>query len=133
MPGKCNRCQVAPRAKASRYCANCHRICSRCWLNQKAVRSNYCLDCKALYQREWRKDNPMSDEARLKDIARSMVGTYLRRGKISKGPCEVCGDPMTIARVVDYDNPLVGLRWLCRRHHRDDVNAMAKEARRRSP
>lgn len=125
----CARCYAAPRTRWGQLCESCRRLCSKCD-NARAVRSNYCLSCKAAYQREWLKANPLSFEARQKDSARSTVGTNLRRGKIQKGLCEICGDAETIARIMDYDNPLIGLRWLCKRHHRDDVNAEAKRARR---
>jgi len=43
---------------------------------------------------------------------------YLRRGKIPRRPCEVCGDPNAEMHHDDYSKPL-DIRWLCREHHMD--------------
>lgn len=66
--------------------------------------------------REWRKSHPLSEEERRKDIARSYVSVYKRRGKIVPEPCERCGSESVEAHHDDYDKPL-DVRWLCRGHH----------------
>ncbi|QQO90963.1 baseplate wedge protein [Yersinia phage PYps23T] len=48
--------------------------------------------------------------------AHRMVNDALRGGKISKQPCECCGDLSAIAHHDDYLKPMV-VRWLCRKHH----------------
>ena len=46
------------------------------------------------------------------------VTNALRRGKLVKQPCEICGDAKVDAHHDDYSKPL-DVRWLCRRHHVD--------------
>lgn len=59
----------------------------------------------------------MTDEQRMKDSARSYANTYLRRGKIERKGCRVCGEPAEMHHP-DYARPLEVV-WLCRRHHLD--------------
>src|SRR5512146_228853 len=88
--------------------------CSKCG---KALdrKGRYCLSCHDAYMREWRKTHPLSETERRKDIARSYLRVYIRRGKIQRQPCEVCGAPAE-AHHHDYSKPLE-VRWLCRPHH----------------
>jgi hypothetical protein len=65
--------------------------------------------------RKWRKTHPMTAEQRYKDNARSYANVYLRRGKIEKVACEICGKPGQMHHD-DYSKPL-DVRWLCRPHH----------------
>jgi hypothetical protein len=57
------------------------------------------------------------DAAWIKAKAINMVGNAVRRGVITRGPCEVCGtDKMVVAHHDDYGRPLK-VRFLCRYHH----------------
>lgn len=53
-----------------------------------------------------------------KSFAHNVLNSALRDGKITRGPCEVCGNPRTQAHHDDYLKPLE-VRWLCSRHHAD--------------
>jgi hypothetical protein len=53
--------------------------------------------------------------------ARQMITDAIRRGKIKKLPCLICGDPNTEAHHPDYDKPLE-IVWLCEKHHREISN-----------
>lgn len=114
----CSKCKVNPPAAHSHTCLACQRLCSRCKENLRAKRSRYCLACKSAYQREWRKRNPLSGEAKKKDIARSYANVYLKRGKIERQPCcvEGCRGPAQMHHP-DYSRPLFVI-WLCDKHHR---------------
>lgn len=59
----------------------------------------------------------LTAEQRRRANARSYVHVYIRRGKIERKPCEVCGG---IAQMHhdDYSKPLA-VRWLCKKHHDD--------------
>jgi hypothetical protein len=50
---------------------------------------------------------------------------YLKRGKLTRQPCEVCG---AVAQMHhdDYSKPLE-VRWLCRGHHLEHHRAEARE------
>ena len=50
--------------------------------------------------------------------ARRALRGAVRRGKIKRGPCAVCGDPRTQGHHHDYSKPFE-VTWLCRRHHED--------------
>ena len=77
-----------------------------------------CLDCHAESMRVWRKTHPLEGLARLKMNARAYLHTYIKRGKVQRGPCEVCGGKAE-AHHTDYSKPL-DVRWLCRDHHPDE-------------
>lgn len=61
-------------------------------------------------QRTERRRNPE------KVRARDAVANAIRRGKLSRLPCEVCGEVKSEAHHGDYSKPLE-VRWLCRPHH----------------
>jgi len=48
--------------------------------------------------------------------ARTATRYAVKRGKIEKKPCEVCGDVKSEAHHTDYSKPLE-VMWLCRKHH----------------
>ena len=62
--------------------------------------------------REWRKRNP------LKAKAHATVQWALRRGRLSRTPCSVCGDANSHAHHSDYQKPLC-VTWLCQKCHVD--------------
>lgn len=53
-----------------------------------------------------------------KGKARNYLHVYLKRGKVKKTPCVVCGDPKVQAHHPDYSKPLEVV-WLCLKHHRE--------------
>lgn len=78
----------------------------------------YCLACHAEYMRLHRpKHSALTPEQRARANARSYANTYLKRGKIQRKPCEVCGAKAQMHHH-DYSKPL-DVRWLCRKHHLD--------------
>jgi len=101
----------------------------------------YCRPCATEAVRRWRKDHAAelaererarswSDDQRLLRRARAYVDVYLRRGKLARGRCEVCGEPQTLAAWDDLAEPLA-VRWLCAEHYGDrrDARREADEAR----
>ena len=64
------------------------------------------------HQRNRRARNPE------KSIARNAVGNAIRDGRLTRLPCEVCGDAKSEAHHDDYSKPL-DVRWLCRDHHKE--------------
>lgn len=49
---------------------------------------------------------------------RSMANHAIRDGKLTRQPCEVCGEKQTQAHHDDYNNPLE-VRWLCVKCHNE--------------
>lgn len=74
-----------------------------------------CRGCHAAYMRLYRSRKKLTGEARRRANARSYAHVYLKRGKIQRQPCEVCGDPAEMHHD-DYSKP-TEVRWLCRGHH----------------
>lgn len=75
-----------------------------------------CKGCHAATMREHRKTHRLTGEARMKMNCRSYLKTYIKRGLISKGPCEWCGATENIeAHWTDYRKPLE-FHSLCRDH-----------------
>ena len=58
----------------------------------------------------------MTEEQRLRANARSYLHVYVKRGHVTRGCCEVCGDEKVEAHHEDYTKPL-DVRWLCKLHH----------------
>lgn len=48
--------------------------------------------------------------------ARQIIRNNIYRGKLSRQPCEVCGNPKSEAHHDDYSRPL-DVVWLCPAHH----------------
>src|SRR5262245_26938922 len=91
--------------------------------------------------RKWRRLNPERSRERdrqrdrkgryktpedlLKRHARNVLNAAVRKGKIQRLPCEVCGATETIhAHHENYREPL-RVRWLCRLHHEEHHAAQA--------
>lgn len=51
--------------------------------------------------------------------ARRIVGSAIRGGRLTRLPCEVCGDEKSQAHHPDYRSPL-NVIWLCFKHHREE-------------
>lgn len=64
-----------------------------------------------------RKKMKRRGEFRHKDRAREMVRYALKKGKLIRGLCEVCGEGCCEAHHDDYSKPLE-VRWLCHIHHK---------------
>lgn len=63
-----------------------------------------------LRRKEWYLKN------RDKALAHQKVKLGIKRGLLTKKPCEVCGDPKSVGHHEDYLKPLE-VKWLCSRHH----------------
>lgn len=52
----------------------------------------------------------------IQDAARRLVQRAVKRGTMTRLPCEVCGETKSEGHHDDYSKPL-DVRWLCRKHH----------------
>ena len=77
--------------------------------------------------REWRKANPVSEEERRKDNCRSYTNMLIKRGRLQRKPCYICGAEQVQAHHPDYSKPAVVV-WLCKEHHRNLHRYLASHA-----
>lgn len=98
-------------------------ICCKCRKRPRREGQRYCAECHAEKMREWRKTHPISDEARQRMNARTYLQVYIRRGKIQRQPCEICGSKEAYAHHNDFTKPL-DVQWRCNRHK---ITAKTKE------
>lgn len=79
-------------------------------------KQRYCIKCHAKNMRQTRpRHRDLPDEQRKKANARAYANQYIRRGKLQRQPCEVCGEKAQMHHD-DYSKPLK-VRWFCRKHH----------------
>lgn len=94
------------------------RLKRTCKCGQPRLSSQHnCSACHAEYMRTWRPEHPLNEEQKRKDIARSKVNVYVKRGKLQKTPCPCCGSAEVKARILDYADPLRSVEWLCAASH----------------
>ena len=97
---KCSKCGKRPHAKGRRYCNVCH----------------------AAYMRDWRKNNPLSEEHRIRDKSRSFSRMLYVRGILEKTDCKRCGSKKNLERHHhDYSKPRE-IVWLCKDCHQKVTN-----------
>lgn len=66
--------------------------------------------------RTYRKSGRWGYEYTPQSKARAILNVYVRRGKIGKLPCHVCGTEKVEAHHADYSKPL-RVVWICKKHH----------------
>jgi len=105
------------------------KICRKCGLNPRPVapfgkqtQPRWCLKCHAAYMREYRKKHPvtiatMTPEQRLKYNARHAAIMRTKRKKLTKKPCEVCGNKAQMHHP-DHSKPFE-IVFLCHFHHQE--------------
>ena len=74
----------------------------------------YCKKCRAYYSRQFRKRHIKTEAERKKDNCRAYAHVYLKRKKIFKQSCNVCGAIKSEMYHKDYNKPLE-IEWLCRK------------------
>ena len=108
--GLTSRCRVCILKASMEYkYANieAHRERGKQWYqDNKARRRPSNLRHVKAYQARWPE----------KQKAKNMLNDRVNRGKITREPCEVCGDPNTQGHHEDYSKPL-DVVWLCTKHH----------------
>ena len=117
------------------------KTCSQCfrakphnqYYTEKNGRDGLRANCKACHKdvaRAWRENNPekwiessIASARRSRQRrphvfrARMAVSNAIRRGRLTRQPCSVCGTTVDVhAHHPDYNKPLE-VDWLCRAHH----------------
>ncbi len=150
----CIHCKQEPHRPNSSYCFHCQRamdkrkigapkrrydpsnktLCSRCKSAPRSSGHNYCTACRRTAVNEWVKRQGgswaymSSDPIRnMKRLARVLLYTAVKRGKIKRLPCEVCGNPDSEGHhYMGYQKKYaLVVKWLCKRHH-DEAERILK-------
>lgn len=93
--------------------------CSKCGQKVEESRAGqrYCKECHNKHARENRKKyKEYTTEQKLKADCRTKTKLAIKRGKLIKQPCQICGEIEVEAHHQDYNKPLEVV-WLCREHH----------------
>ncbi len=140
----CSKCKSNPALSYHAYCYECLRIargqlgppkfrrdsnntemCSKCKASSRLPYHNYCQECKNESVLRWEKEHGgwknMNPEQRKMAAARHYLNTQVRRGKLTRLPCEVCGNPKSQGHhYMGYEREFwLVVKWLCSKHHRE--------------
>jgi hypothetical protein len=108
------------------HCKECHNLYNRkynkIYRQTEKYKESRKKDDKNYYRRHPEKFYEATKRMRKKYPqkykARGIVNDALHYKKISKLPCEVCGELKVEAHHEDYNKPL-DIIWLCIKHHKD--------------
>jgi len=145
----CSLCGLNPHTSNHSYCYSCQRsvkgqdpepsyrrdstnktMCCRCKVKPRHMNLGYCLECQSDYNREWMRgkggqwkylcDRGQRDKA----LARHYVSQNVRRGKLERKPCKICGEVIVQGHHhLGYERDhYADVVWLCVRHHQDATN-----------
>jgi hypothetical protein len=93
------------------------RRCSRCKEPHERSNQRYCHKCHAAHMRATRpKSKDLPPLAKMKAHCRSYTHLLVKRGKLVKQPCQICGDERSQAHHPDYTKPHK-VDWVCRQCH----------------
>lgn len=103
--------------------------------NERTLYGRYCRACATSATSQWRHEH--RDEVRVREAARTFsdeqaairrarayIAMYVRRGKLERGPCELCGDRHVSPDWDDPGKPLE-VRWFCPEHRREHLADVA--------
>ena len=133
---------VSPITGTEKRCKGCGKKVNKsdCCPSEFKHENPRCRKCEAKRRREWREENPekvkdycrasrekhkdkmreyhkkYSNENRIVKNAQQLSYNALKKGKIKKLPCAVCGSHESQKHHPDYSKPL-DIIWLCSRHH----------------
>lgn len=136
------KCDYHKRRKARYKCYCGAKFCEECYKDKRTKSGLYsaCKECcisnhkshKREYQKKYRREHLEEyNEYQRKYVKKYRTGRgrkkylccnkfryYLRRGKVEKKPCEICGSLKVQGHHEDYSKPLE-VRWLCSKHHQE--------------
>ena len=103
-------------------CKECRKPKSRAYYlkNRKKIikRVNEYSNTEKAKKARSRRQKVAYKKDKSKIAARNKLNDAVRRGKIKKQPCKVCGEIKNLeAHHIDYDKPLL-VEWYCSYHHR---------------
>ena len=95
--------------------------------NGSGTLRHICKECAIQRVLKWQHENPVTESRypyskkwvaanRHKKSAHQKVYYAIKRGHLTRQPCEICGGSDVHAHHDDYAKPLE-VRWLCNKHH----------------
>ena len=99
------------------WCKTCMKVCQRAWiannldLKRAAGRRTYHKN-----KARWKSKSGGTYYDPAKKSVRNKVQNLVRRGKLLRQPCSVCGQPKAEMHHSDYSKPF-DVVWLCKQHH----------------
>lgn len=119
--GHINTCRDCSSARSAEYrLNNLARIQKRDRINNRSDARKAQDKLRRIKYREdgtlKRKQQAYNAKYPFKIKAHRVVKNAIRRGRLVRLPCEVCGAAKAQAHHDDYSKPL-DIRWLCRAHH----------------
>lgn len=112
----CDYCGGIGKTKPSAYKRKKRHFCSMWCYSQFR---KYCLPKDE--QHAYKGGGELEEIRVIKRKARSYLNHAVRDGRITREPCELCGDSKSEAHHDDYTKPL-DVRWFCLKHHRIHEN-----------
>jgi hypothetical protein len=70
------------------------------------------------HSKQYQKDRSLLLDVQIQKLAQYASRAAIKKGIIRICGCEICGQSNVVAHHDDYGDPL-GVRWLCRKHHKD--------------
>ena len=89
-------------------------------------RTKYLARMRKLHGEDWkpRSERPVDPMKEVKRRAMVTYRTALKRGKLTRTPCHVCGEEKVEGHHPDYSRPL-DVVWLCKKHHLELHNSLS--------
>lgn len=119
MDKTCTGCGIL---KPSTEYYNKHNKCKACVIARVLKHRSENLDSIRAYDRARGYRNPPDYQQAIRKRkpnqykAQNKVNNAIRDGKLTRCPCEICGELKAVAHHHDYLLPL-DVRWLCQSHH----------------
>lgn len=123
---RCNKCLKVKPSGTFNNGYTCCKDCRKAYAKEYRIRNQEVLAKKQHEYRSTEKGKKIKRASKSryyasypeKNQAHNMLAYAVRSGRITRLPCEVCGDRKSEAHHDDYGKPL-DVRWLCSKHHRE--------------
>lgn len=135
----CFKCEVRPHLPNAGWCQECYHetkfkdrvpkfkrkpntkdpnFCSRCGIRPPRDYGSWCQPCMTDYNKKWRQTkngvaSRFVPEPKRKRTARHYINLLHRRGKVSRGPCYLCGEPSEHFHHLSYEDRSRNVIDLC--------------------
>ena len=110
-PTACIVCDEKLHRKSEYYCSQ------QCAERQSEVNGKDAIPFLSKWKMRKRKE--LRDPSiKVRQNARRKTNELIRKGKLKRKPCVVCGDKNVLPHHEDYNNPFQ-IIWMCEKHHKE--------------